>query len=115
MSNRRAEAAVALSGASMRDSVRSSWAADRTLDCIYAATFAVAAFLVLTPLIALVYGSLRSGGPGQASDWTIANWAGLGTSGVLGTLATTSTISLATAVLSTVGGAVMAWLVARTA
>jgi iron(III) transport system permease protein len=114
MSSRPAEAAVALSVAGMRDSVRSSWAADRTLDFIYAATFAVAAFLVLTPLIALVYGSFRSGGPGQASDWTITNWAGLGTAGVLGTLATTCMISLATALLSTVCGAVMAWIVART-
>ena len=33
---------------------------------------------------------------------------------MLGTLATTCAISLATAVLSTIGGAVMAWIVART-
>src|SRR5450755_3884295 len=114
MSSSSAQAVVALAGAGMRDSVRSSRLADRTLDLIYVLTFAVAAFLVLTPLIALVFGSLRSGGPGQASDWTLANWEGLGTSGVLGTLVTTCAISAATAVLSTIGGAIMAWIVART-
>jgi iron(III) transport system permease protein len=114
MSSRWAEAAVALPGGGVRDRVTSSRLADRALDIIYFVTFAIAAFLVLTPLIALVLGSLRSGGPGQASDWTLANWAGLGTSGVLGTLVTTCAISLATAVFSTIGGAVMAWIVART-
>ena len=64
-----------------------------TLDIIYVLTFAVAAFLVLTPLIALVLGSLRSGGPGQSSDWTMANWAGLGTSACWARWSTTCAIS----------------------
>src|SRR5690349_1106163 len=111
MSSSRAEAAIALPRAGTLNRAPGSRLADRTLDFIYGLTFAVAAFLVLTPLVALVLGSLRSGGPGQASDWTLINWTSLGSSGVLGTLVTTCAIALATAIFSTIGGAVMAWIV----
>ena len=118
MSNDPAEMAVlgglADGGARAPERVRSSWLADSTLSLLYHATFLATAFLVLTPLIALVYGSLRSAGPGQPSEWTLENWAGLTSAGVVGTLMTTCLISGATAIFSVISGAVMAWIVART-
>jgi iron(III) transport system permease protein len=98
----------------MRDRAGSSAIADRALDLIYALAFAITAFLVLTPIAALVFGSLKSGGPGQPSAWTTANWTGLASSGVFNTLAATCVISVATALFSTLGGAIMAWIIART-
>ena len=86
----------------------------RAIQVIFAATFLIAAGLILTPLVSLLYGSFRSAGPGEASVFTLRNWADLGSTAIANTLVTTCVISALTAVLSTVGGAAMAWLIYRT-
>lgn len=91
-----------------------SRSADRTLQATYVLTFTIIAVLVLLPLAALIYGSFRTSQPGQPSDWTLANYASLFTRGALGVLANTLVIAALAAVTSTLGGAVMAWIVCRT-
>ncbi len=81
---------------------------------VFAATFLVTAGLILTPLGSLLYGSFRSAGPGEPSVFTLRNWLDLGSPAIANTLLTTCVISLLTAVLSTAGGAAMAWLIYRT-
>ena len=81
---------------------------------IYVATFIVTCALILTPLLALLYGSFRTAGPGSPSDWTLDNWISLSSSNIIGTLITTAVIALFTSVFSTAGGAVLAWLIYRT-
>jgi iron(III) transport system permease protein len=81
---------------------------------VFALTFLVTACLILTPLASLLYGSFRSGGPGQASAFTLRNWLDLGSAAIGNTLLTTCIISGLTALLSTAGGAAMAWLIYRT-
>ena len=81
---------------------------------IFALTFLVTAGLILTPLGSLLYGSFHTGGFGQASVFTLQNWRDLGSAAIGNTLVTTCVISVLTAVLSTAGGAAMAWLIYRT-
>ena len=81
---------------------------------IFAATFLVTAFLILTPLASLLYGSFRSAGPGEPSVFTWRNWTDLGSAAIANTLVTTCFISAITAVVSTAGGAALAWLIYRT-
>jgi iron(III) transport system permease protein len=80
---------------------------------VFAGTFLVTAFLIVTPLAALLYGSFRSGGPGTHAVWTTRNWQDLAGGAVVGTLATTSLISVLTALFSTAAGGAMAWLAYR--
>ncbi|MFI4980466.1 MAG: ABC transporter permease [Nevskiales bacterium] len=68
----------------------------------------------MTPLASLLYGSFRTGGPGTHAAYTLKNWLDLGGVGVVYTLLTTCIIAVLTALFSTAGGAVMAWLVYRT-
>ena len=81
---------------------------------IFALTFLVTAGLILTPLGSLLYGSFHTGGFGQTSVFTFQNWRDLGSAAIGNTLVTTCFISVLTAVLSTAGGAAMAWLIYRT-
>jgi iron(III) transport system permease protein len=85
-----------------------------TIQAIFAATFLVTAGLILTPLASLLYGSFRSAGPGEPSVFTLRNWLDLSSPAIANTLVTTCFISALTAVLSTAGGAAMAWLIYRT-
>ena len=87
---------------------------DAAVGAIFAVTFAVAAFLIVTPLASLLYGSFRTGGPGTHADYTLKNWLDLIGSGVINTLLTTCTIAVLTAVLCTACGGLMAWLIYRT-
>ena len=80
---------------------------------IFAATFLSAAFLILTPLLALLHGSFQTGSPGGASEFTLRNWRDLGSGNIVHTLFVTCYISVATSVLSTIGGAGLTWLVYR--
>jgi len=84
-----------------------------TVRAIFLATFLVAAFLIVTPLAALLYGSFQSGGPGTHAVWTLTNWRDLASGSIVGTLLTTCLISVLTAGFSTAAGAAMAWLVYR--
>ena len=59
------------------------------------------ALLVVIPLGALIYGSLRNAAPGVEGEWTIANWLALGSSNIMGTMATT--ILFLVAIVLTVG------------
>ena len=81
---------------------------------IFAATCAVTAFLILTPLASLLYGSFQSGGPGTPSSFTLKNWRDLASLSIVHTLFVTCLISVSTAFFSAAGGAAMAWLVYRT-
>ena len=84
------------------------------LKALYVAVFAVVAFLALMPVAALVFGSFRDAAPSLPSHWTLANWAGLASPGVIGTLLTTLAISGATTILSMVLGTAIALVVLRT-
>ena len=94
---------------------RRRWlSSDVALKAIFLATFLITAFLIVTPLASLLYGSFRTGGPGTHAAYTLKNWLDLGGAGIVYTLLTTCVIAVLTALFSTAGGAVMAWLVYRT-
>jgi iron(III) transport system permease protein len=80
----------------------------------YVATFVATALLVMVPLVSLIYGSLRTASPGLGGTWTLANWLGLGSDGVVGTLWNTCVIAVLTAVFSTLYGGLVAWITCRT-
>jgi len=99
----------------IRRAERGRWlSSDAAVQVIFAVTFIVTAFQILTPLASLLYGSFRTGGPGTHADYTLKNWLDLTSSGIIGTLITTLAISVATAVISTACGGWMAWLIYRT-
>jgi iron(III) transport system permease protein len=96
---------------------RSSAFSDRSggwlINAIFIATFLITAFLIVTPLAALLHGSFQTGSPGTKTVFTLQNWADLGSGNIIHTLLTTCFISIVTAVFSTVGGAGLTWLVYR--
>ena len=64
--------------------------AGAVLSAVYVGVFAVVALLALIPVSALVLGSFRDSAPGMPDgQWTLANWAGLVSPGVIDTLLTT--------------------------
>ncbi len=81
---------------------------------LYGLTFAVVTALVLMPIGALVIGSLRTSAPGVPGDWTLANFAGLASAGVLGVMAQTLIIGVGTALISVIIGTAIALVVHRT-
>lgn len=84
------------------------------LHAIYAVVFAIIALLALVPIAALVFGSFRTTAPGLPGDWTLANWAGLSSPGVVSTLATTFLIAAVTTIVAAVIGTAIAIVVHRT-
>lgn len=80
----------------------------------YVATFATVVLMVTIPLVALIYGSLRTSAPGIPGEWTLANYRGLGSSGVLYSIGTTLWIGLMASALCIVIGTAIALLVHRT-
>ena len=84
------------------------------LNAIYVATFAVVVFLVTVPLIALIYGSFRTSAPGLPGEWTLRNYAGLASGGVLSNIGTTLWIGLLSSALCIVIGTAIALVVHRT-
>ena len=86
----------------------------KVLGVLYLASFLVVALLVLIPLLALVIGSLRDAAPGLAGNWTLGNWAGLLSRGVIGTFATTIGIGLASSLASALFGTAIAIILHRT-
>jgi iron(III) transport system permease protein len=87
---------------------------DWVLTLVYLLTFATIAILVLLPLGALILGTLRSAPPNEPGVWTLENYRNLAESGIHKSLVSTLTIAVLTAIASTVGGAVLAWIVCRT-
>ena len=92
---------------------RSLASSNRAVQVMFAVTAGVTAFLILTPLAALVFGSFRTGGPGTNAVFTLKNWSDLASGNIVHTLLITCFISLVTSLLSTAGGAVLTWLVYR--
>jgi iron(III) transport system permease protein len=86
----------------------------RLLGALYIVTFVIVALLVVIPLVALIYGSLRSAAPGLPAEWTLANWAGLASPGIAGTFVTTIGIGVAASLISAVFGTAIAIVVHRT-
>lgn len=86
----------------------------RVLGLLYLATFVIVALLVVIPLVALIYGSLRSAAPGLPGEWTLDNWAGLASPGVVGSFLTTIGIGVAASLLASVVGTAIAIIVHRT-
>ncbi|KRE18239.1 hypothetical protein ASE63_03485 [Bosea sp. Root381] len=70
--------------------------------------------MVAIPVVALVYGSFRTSAPGLPGEWTLQNYAGLASSGVLSSMTTTLIIGLFTSVISIVVGTTIALIVHRT-
>lgn len=107
--------AMPLTPVGMPQIVRRRWiSSDAAIGVVFALTFLVTAFLIVTPLASLLYGSFRTGGPGTHAAYTLKNWLDLTSSGVIGTLITTCVIAVLTAVISTACGGMMAWLIYRT-
>ncbi len=88
--------------------------AGRVLTGVYWATFALVAAMVAIPVVALVYGSFRTSAPGLPGDWTLRNYAGLASGGVLSSMLTTLVIGLFTSVISIVVGTAIALILHRT-
>jgi iron(III) transport system permease protein len=84
------------------------------LIAVYACVFALVAFLALTPLAALVVGSLRDTAPGLQGQWTLANWANLASPGVVETLLTTLVVALLSTFFAMVIGTALALVIHRT-
>jgi iron(III) transport system permease protein len=85
------------------------------LNALYTLVFIAVLLLVLIPIVALVYGSLRSAAPGDpGGTWTLRNYAGLFSPGVLGTVLVTLWVGMLTAVFSVVIGVAIALVVHRT-
>ncbi|WP_082609604.1 iron ABC transporter permease [Bosea sp. Root381] len=81
---------------------------------VYWATFLIVVAMVAIPVVALVYGSFRTSAPGLPGEWTLQNYAGLASSGVLSSMTTTLIIGLFTSVISIVVGTTIALIVHRT-
>ena len=86
----------------------------RLLGVLYVVTFVIVALLVAIPLVALIYGSLRSDAPGMPAHWTLANWAGLASPGIVSTFVTTIGIGVAASLIAAVVGTAIAIIVHRT-
>lgn len=104
-------ALVAQSAEMTRASSRGN--ADIGIKILYAVTFVIGISLVVIPLSSLVYGSFVTETAGRTYEWTLKNWAGLLSRGVVGTLFNTLVIALLTAASSVVAGFCFAWIVAR--
>jgi iron(III) transport system permease protein len=87
--------------------------ADLGLTLIYVIAFVCAATLVIIPVASLIFGSFRTGSAADAV-WTADNWLSIATGGVVGTLLNTCIIAGVTAIVSTGGGIMLAWLLTRT-
>lgn len=81
---------------------------------LYIATFVIVALLVLIPLVALLIGSVRNAAPGLPGEWTLANWAGLASPGVVSTFTTTISIGVASSLISALFGTAIAIIIHRT-
>jgi len=102
---------IAMAQVPIRESLFGS---GKVLGVMYLACFLIVALLVLIPLLALVIGSLRNAAPGLPGSWTLTNWGGLLSRGVIGTFATTIGIGLASSLASAFYGTAIAFILHRT-
>lgn len=84
------------------------------LRLVYGLTFILVVAMVTIPIGALVYGSLRTEAPGMGGEWTLANYAGLTSPGVLRTVGITLLVGLLSSALCIVIGTTIALIVHRT-
>ena len=84
------------------------------LGVLYLVTFVVVALLVVIPLAALLLGSFRSAAPGLPGEWTLVNWKGLATPGVIGSFFTTIGIGAAVSLIASAIGTAITIVVHRT-
>ena len=77
-------------------------------------TYLVVAYLVLSPLLLLVYGSVRTAPPGAEASFTLDNFRQVLDPRYLTALVNTLILGVGTAVICAVLGTLLAWLVFRT-
>ena len=106
--------AVATAAGAFATGERSAPRAERVLDILYAVIWIVVLLLVTIPVGALVLGSFRSAAPGAGGEWTLANYAGLASPGVLSAIGITIWIGLVTSVACVAIGTGLALLIHRT-
>src|SRR5690606_26174577 len=70
--------------------------------------------LVAIPIAALVFGSFRTAAPGLPGEWTLQNYAGLFSPGVMSSMLTTLWIGLSASILCIIIGTTIALIVHRT-
>ena len=104
--------AISLSEAPARRAPRRRGSA--ALRAVYVATFAIVLAMVLTPILALIYGSFRTAAPGLPGEWTLRNYAGLASPGVIATIGTTLWIGFLSSAFCILIGTAIALLVHRT-
>ena len=97
-----------------RVAARRSAGGGGVLNVAYVVTFALVVAMVMIPILALVYGSFRTAAPGLPGEWTLRNYAGLTSPGVVATIGTTLFIGLLSSALCIVIGTAIALIVHRT-
>jgi iron(III) transport system permease protein len=97
-----------------RVAARRSGSEGSVLKVAYVITFALVVAMVMIPILALVYGSFRTAAPGLPGEWTLRNYAGLTSRGVVATIGTTLWIGLLSSALCIVIGTAIALIVHRT-
>src|SRR5262245_16763124 len=107
------DAAARLSVISL-DRVAAPKARIGVISITYVVTMVVVTLLVTIPIVALAYGSFRTSAPGLPGEWTLRNYAGLASMGVIGTIGMTLWIGLLTSALCIVIGTAIALVLHRT-
>ena len=89
--------------------------ADGVLSVAYVGVFAIVGLLALIPVVALLLGSFRDAAPGSpGGHWTLANWQGLTSPGVIDTLVNTLVVAGSVTVLAMLFGIAIALVIHRT-
>ena len=85
-----------------------------TQTVVQAVVYAAVAYLVLSPLAMLFYGSVRTAPPGAPGAFTLANFREILSARYLAALENTLVLGVSAALLCTIVGTALAWLVFRT-
>jgi iron(III) transport system permease protein len=104
---------IGLGGVAVRAKSQSS-SGSLLLKAAYVVTFIIVVSMVMVPIVALIYGSFRTAAPGMPGEWTLRNYAGLASPGVIKTIGTTLWIGFLSSALCIVIGTAIALLVHRT-
>lgn len=89
--------------------------ANLVLSAIYVGVFGIVGLLALIPVAALLLGSFRDAAPGTPDGhWTLANWAGLTSPGVIDTMLNTVIVAGSVTGLAMLFGTTIALVIHRT-